>query len=160
MTGRGRDLPVAPRCITLHPMPSHDGIRFSATELASIRRPIHTNHRLIRFQPGAHSHVGDLTGELVMDRALYSIEETRARLGGISRNSLYAMLRAGDLPSVVIGCRRFISAEAIAALITDSTTSISPSQDAVRSRRPLVKVGQGLRATARPSTHPRKSDAE
>ena len=51
-----------------------------------------------------------------MDRALYSIEETRARLGGISRNSLYAMLRAGDLPSVVIGCRRFVSAEAIAAL--------------------------------------------
>ena len=35
---------------------------------------------------------GDVTG-----RALYSIEETRARLGGISRNSLYAMLRAGDL---------------------------------------------------------------
>ena len=31
-----------------------------------------------------------------MDRALYSIEETRARLGGISRNSLYAILRAGE----------------------------------------------------------------
>ena len=89
-----------------------------------------------------------------MDRALYSIEETRARLGGISRNSLYAMLRAGNLPSVVIGCRRFMSAEAIAALITDSTTSISPSQDAVRSRRPLVNVGQGPsfdRSTQHPS---------
>jgi hypothetical protein len=95
-----------------------------------------------------------------MDRALYSIEETRARLGGISRNSLYAMLRAGDLPSVVIGCRRFISAEAIAALIADSTTSISPSQDAVRSRRPLVNVGQELCSIARPSTHLRKPDAE
>jgi hypothetical protein len=95
-----------------------------------------------------------------MDRALYSIEETRARLGGISRNSLYAMLRAGDLPSVVIGCRRFISAEAIAALITDSTTSISPSQDAVRSRRPLVNVCQGPRSTARPITLRRKPEAE
>jgi hypothetical protein len=73
-----------------------------------------------------------------MDRALYSIEETRARLGGISRNSLYAMLRAGSLPSVVIGCRRFVSAEAIAALIRNSTTSASPSRDAVRSRRPLA----------------------
>ena len=50
-----------------------------------------------------------------MHRALYSIEETRARLGGISRNSLYAMLRAGSLPSVVIGCRRFVSAEAYRA---------------------------------------------
>jgi len=95
-----------------------------------------------------------------MDRVLYSIEETRARLGGISRNSLYAMLRAGDLSSVVIGCRRFISAEAIAALITESTTSISPSQDAVRSRRPLIHVVQGPRSTTRPGTHPRKSAAE
>ena len=70
-----------------------------------------------------------------MERALYSIEETRARLDGISRSSLYVMLRAGDLPSVVIGCRRFVSAEAIAALTRNSTTSISPSQDASRSRR-------------------------
>jgi hypothetical protein len=94
-----------------------------------------------------------------MDRALYSIEETRARLGGISRNSLYAMLRAGDLPSVVIGCRRFVAAEAIAALISNSTTSVSPSQDAVRSRRPLAH-GQVLPSTGRVSTRSRKSDAE
>jgi hypothetical protein len=95
-----------------------------------------------------------------MDRALYSIEETRARLGGISRNSLYAMLRAGDLPSVVIGCRRFVSAEAIAALISNSTTSTSPSQDSVRSRRPLVNTGQALPSTARVSTRSRRFDAE
>jgi hypothetical protein len=95
-----------------------------------------------------------------MDRALYSIEETRARLGGISRNSLYAMLRAGSLPSVVIGCRRFVSAEAIAALIKGSTTSISPSQDAARSRRPLVNTGQDLSSSARVRPHPRKSDAD
>ena len=91
-----------------------------------------------------------------MDRALYSIEETRARLGGISRNSLYAMLRAGSLPSVVIGCRRFVSAEAIAALIKNSTTSISPSQDAVRARQPLVNAGEALSSTARVSTRSRK----
>ena len=95
-----------------------------------------------------------------MDRALYSIEEARARLGGISRNSLYAILRAGDLPSVVIGCRRFVSAEAIAALISNSTTSISPSQDAVRSRRPLASAGHALTSTARVSIRSRKSDAE
>ena len=83
-----------------------------------------------------------------MDRALYSIEEARARLGGISRSSLYAILRAGDLPSVVIGCRRFVSAEAIAALIKNSTTFISPSQDAVRSRQPLVDAADALPSTA------------
>ncbi len=78
-----------------------------------------------------------------MDRALYSIEETRARLGGISRNSLYAMLRAGSLPSVVIGCRRLVSAEEIAALISSYTTSVSSSQDVGRSRRPLVNSRAG-----------------
>jgi len=45
-----------------------------------------------------------------MDRALYLIEETQARLGGISRNSLYVMLRAGDLQAwssvVAVSCRR------------------------------------------------------
>jgi hypothetical protein len=92
-----------------------------------------------------------------MDRALYSIEETRARLGGISRNRLYAMLRAGSLPSVVIGCRRFVSADAIVALIKNSTTSISPSEDAVRARQPLVNAGEALSLTARVSTRSRKS---
>jgi predicted DNA-binding transcriptional regulator AlpA len=94
-----------------------------------------------------------------MDRALYSIEETRARLGGISRNTLYAMLRDGSLPSVVIGCRRFVSAQAITALISNATTSVSPSQDAARSRRPLVKADQ-LLPTARTGTRARKSDDE
>jgi hypothetical protein len=138
-------------------------MEFSATQIADVCVPIRTNHGLTRFQPVAHSHfvISVIQPEKhVMDRALYSIEETRARLGGISRNSLYAMLRAGSLPSVVIGCRRFVSAEAIAALISNSTTSISPSQDAVRSRRPLVSVGQVLRSTARVSTRARKSDAD
>ena len=83
-----------------------------------------------------------------MVRALYSIEETWARLGGISRSSLYALLRTGDLPSVVIGCRRFVSAEAIATLISSYTTIGEPSQDAARSRRPLANAGQALRSTS------------
>jgi hypothetical protein len=95
-----------------------------------------------------------------MERALYSIEETRAHLGGISRNRLYAMLRASSLPSVVIDCRRFVSAEAIAALIKSSTTSISPSRDAVQSRRPLVSPGQGLLFECASQHHSGKSDAE
>ena len=38
----------------------------------------------------------------------------------IARNSIYAMLRAGSFSSVVISCRRFASAEAIAELIKNS----------------------------------------
>jgi len=41
---------------------------------------------------------------------LYSIQEARKLLGGISRNTIYQLLRSGELASVVIGCRRFISA--------------------------------------------------
>lgn len=88
-----------------------------------------------------------------MDR-VYSIEETRARLGGISRTGPYAMLRAG------IGCRRFVSVEAIAALVRNSTTSVSPSQDAVRSWRPLVNAGPALTSNDRVVLRCRKSDAE
>ena len=48
---------------------------------------------------------------------LYSIQEARKLLGGISRNTIYQLLRSGELASVIIGCRRFISAAAIAELI-------------------------------------------
>jgi len=71
----------------------------------------------------------------MQDRALYSIQEARKLLGGISRNTIYQLLRSGELPSVVIGCRRFISAAAITELITRSTTTVSPARDSTRSRR-------------------------
>jgi Helix-turn-helix domain len=70
-----------------------------------------------------------------MDRNLYSIAEARERLGGISRNSIYALLRSGELASVVLGCRRFITAVAIAELIAKSTTTVSPALDAARDRQ-------------------------
>jgi hypothetical protein len=47
--------------------------------------------------------------EGVMNRALYSIEETRVRLCGISRNSLYAILRATDLPRCCCHLHRAVS---------------------------------------------------
>lgn len=52
----------------------------------------------------------------MQDRKLYSIKEARALLGGISRNGIYALLRTGELASV-IGCRRFISGAAITASV-------------------------------------------
>jgi len=70
----------------------------------------------------------------MQDRALYSIQEARKLLGGISRNTIYRLLRTGELASVVIGCRRFISPSAIAELVARSTTTISPSLASTRSR--------------------------
>ena len=68
---------------------------------------------------------------------LFSIDEARIRLGGISRNSIYSLMRSGVLASVTIGCRRFVSGSAIDALIRESSTTASPSVDQVRSHRPL-----------------------
>lgn len=70
----------------------------------------------------------------MQDPALYSIQEARKLLGGISRNTIYRLLRTGELASVVIGCRRFISPAAIAELVARSTTTISPSLASTRSR--------------------------
>jgi hypothetical protein len=73
------------------------------------------------------------------DRDLYSIEEARVRPGGISRNTLYQMLRKGELGSVILGCRRFIAADAIAKLIRVSSTTNSPAVDSTRSRQAAQK---------------------
>ncbi len=91
-------------------------------------------------------------GSTMRDRELYSIEEARALLGGISRNTIYCALRTGELSSVVIGCRRFISAAAIEEFIQASTTHVGPSLAAVRDRRPrrqLVLPPIPARASAR-----------
>ncbi len=58
---------------------------------------------------------------------LYSIEQARALLGGISRNTLYDLLRSRKLASVPIGRRRFISAEAIAAFVAAASTTKGPA---------------------------------
>lgn len=65
-------------------------------------------------------------------RELYSITEARELLGGISRNSIYALLNAGMLPSVIVGRRRFIAASAIAEFIRASTTTKAPADAPLR----------------------------
>jgi hypothetical protein len=86
---------------------------------------------------------------VVMDRELYSIEQARALLGGIARNTLYDLLRSGALASVPIGRRRFISARAIAAFIATTSTTEAPegglasAAQAVRMRMALGAPGKG-----------------
>jgi hypothetical protein len=86
------------------------------------------------------------------DRELYPIEDARELLGGISRNTIYSAVRIGELSSVVIGCRRFISAAMIEEFIQASMTHGSPSLAEVRDRRPrrqLVLPPIPARASAR-----------
>jgi Helix-turn-helix domain len=76
----------------------------------------------------------------MQDRTLYSIQQSRQLLGGISRNTIYQLLRTGRLASVVIGSRRFISAAAIADLIERSTTTASPSRTTARRSKSPVQI--------------------
>ena len=70
------------------------------------------------------------------DRTLSSITEARVMLGGICRNTIYDLMRNGELASVVIGARRFVSREAITAFIAKSTTTTSPAIEPTRFRKP------------------------
>ena len=60
-------------------------------------------------------------------RELYSVEEARSLLGGISRVTIYDILNSGELSSVTIGCRRLIPAVAITAFIATASTNTAPS---------------------------------
>ena len=62
------------------------------------------------------------------DRKLYTVDETRELLGGISRTTIYLLIGRGKLASVEIGRRRFISAEAISDFI-DASASITTPPD-------------------------------
>jgi hypothetical protein len=121
-----RKLPRNSDFIVPRPLPT-----LMPSERAGARRDRHADQHV---KPGALL----ARGAYMTERDLYSIQEARERLGGISRNSIYLMLRAGKLTSVVLGCRRFISAAAIQNLIAASTTAASPAQNSARSR----KLGQ------------------
>jgi excisionase family DNA binding protein len=75
----------------------------------------------------------------VQDLEPYSIEEARALLGGIARNTIYELMRTGSIPSVVIGRRRFISADSISVFIAAASTTVSP---AVNGARPIRSARQ------------------
>ena len=82
----------------------------------------------------------DRREKTVTERDLYTVDETRKRLGGISRKMVYRLLRAGDLSSVLIGRRRLIPNSAIESFVASATTTVPPS---VRSTR-MARLGQLL----------------
>lgn len=50
-------------------------------------------------------------------RELYPIDEARERLGGIARETIYRLIRSGELRTIQIGSRRMVPADAITDLI-------------------------------------------
>lgn len=77
-------------------------------------------------------------------RELYSVEEARFLLGGISRATLYELLNAGELETVTIGRRRLIPAAAINAFIATSSTNIAPAERRAVARPRAVQMALQL----------------
>jgi excisionase family DNA binding protein len=74
-------------------------------------------------------------------RELYSIQEAKSLLGGISNQTIYKLLNSGELESVVIGRRRFVSAAAITSFIAHAATTVAPSsRRAIAPRRRVVQM--------------------
>ena len=88
-------------------------------------------------------------------RELYSIEDARFLLGGISRVTIYELLNNGELASVVIGRRRFIPAGAITAFIATTATNTAPSQRRASGRRRAVQMPLQLEPPAPKRGRPR-----
>ncbi|MET7705439.1 helix-turn-helix domain-containing protein [Micromonospora sp. NPDC005413] len=53
-------------------------------------------------------HGGNIPDPARRRRLLYNIEEAAQQLGGISTRTVYKLLRAGELESVMIGSRRLV----------------------------------------------------
>jgi excisionase family DNA binding protein len=88
-------------------------------------------------------------------RELYSIEDARFLLGGISRVTIYELLNNGELASVVIGRRRFIPAGAITAFIATTSTHTAPSERRASGRHRPVQIQLQLEPAAPKHGRPR-----
>jgi excisionase family DNA binding protein len=88
-------------------------------------------------------------------RELYSIEDARFLLGGISRVTIYELLNNGELSSVMIGRRRLIPAAAITAFIATSSTTTAPSRVRASGRHRAVQMPLQLEPAAPKRGRPR-----
>jgi excisionase family DNA binding protein len=77
------------------------------------------------------------------DRLVYTVEEA-AGLLGVARSTMYELVRGGDVPSIRIGRRVFITAPAITAL----TGVTPPSPAELMARRAAEAAPADLRAVA------------
>jgi hypothetical protein len=63
------------------------------------------------------------------DRALVTVKEARARLGGIAQSTMYGLLRSGDIESVRFATRRRMIPVASLNAYIDRLPRIAPDND-------------------------------
>lgn len=64
-----------------------------------------------------------------MDRLLIDVDAAAKSLG-IGRSSMYALMNAGDVATVVIGRRRLVTADSLRAYVDEHATT-TPTADAL-----------------------------
>ncbi len=69
---------------------------------------------------------------LLAERDAYTVPQTRQRLGGISQESYYGLVKSGALKTFLIGTRRYTSPEAIAAFIRKRESEPAPLAKSTR----------------------------
>lgn len=88
------------------------------------------------------------------ERELYSIDDARFLLGGISRVSMYRLLNDGELATVVIGGRRLVPAAAIHAFIATHSAHDAPSEKRARAPHRSVQMSLQLEPAQAPQPPP------
>ena len=99
------------------------------------------------------------------DRLVYTVEEA-AGLLGVARSTMYELVRAGEVPSIRIGHRVFITAPAITALtgVTPPSPAELVARRAAQAQPPELRAVPTQRrarpATRRTSAQSRDVDAQ
>jgi excisionase family DNA binding protein len=99
------------------------------------------------------------------DRLVYTVEEAAGMLG-VARSTMYELVRVGDVPSIRMGRRVFITAPTIAALT--GVTPPAPAELVARrtaepppaERRAIANERRARPATRRSSAQSRDVDAQ
>jgi len=69
---------------------------------------------------------------LLAERDAYTVPQTRERLGGISQESYYGLVKSGALKTFLIGTRRYTSSAAIKAFLRQRELEPAPLRKSTR----------------------------
>jgi hypothetical protein len=89
----------------------------------------------------------------MQDRTLYSIQKSPKLLRGLFRNTMYRLLRTGQLARVRIASREFIGRAAIAHAVARSKAIIDPSERRLPKQDPSTPRAATVHSVANRCTH-------
>jgi excisionase family DNA binding protein len=86
-------------------------------------------------------------------RLLYTLDEARAQLGNICRQSMYNLVHSGLLPSVMIGTKRLIRHTDLEAFLEAQLSTVGERGEPLKVQADRIKA-EHARAALAPRTKP------